>query len=71
MRGSELFATFELTAPADLASCNITGITADSRDVRPGTIFAALPGAKLDGSQFIAAAVAAGAVAVLAPQGAE
>jgi UDP-N-acetylmuramoyl-L-alanyl-D-glutamate--2,6-diaminopimelate ligase len=71
MRGTELFASFGLTAPADLARRTITGISADSRDIQPGMIFAALPGAKLDGRSFIAAAVAAGALAVLAPQGAE
>ena len=44
---------------------DITGITADSREVRPGYLFAALPGTKVDGAQFIPAAIAAGAVAVL------
>jgi UDP-N-acetylmuramoyl-L-alanyl-D-glutamate--2,6-diaminopimelate ligase len=47
----------------------IVGITADSRAVRPGFIFAALPGVKVDGRDFIAAAVAQGAVAVLVPEG--
>ncbi len=44
----------------------VSGITADSRQVRPGFLFAALPGAKADGQHFIADAVAAGAAAVLA-----
>ncbi len=48
---------------------DVRGITADSRAVRPGFMFAALPGAKMDGRQFIADAVARGAVAVLAPEG--
>ncbi len=47
----------------------VTGLTADSRKVGPGSLFAALPGAKLDGRAFIAQAVSAGAVAVLAPAG--
>ena len=47
----------------------IRGITADSRAVRPGDMFAALPGAKADGRAYIAEAVARGAVAVLAPEG--
>ncbi|NGM19966.1 UDP-N-acetylmuramoyl-L-alanyl-D-glutamate--2,6-diaminopimelate ligase [Roseomonas stagni] len=47
----------------------ISGLTADSREVRPGFLFAALPGACADGRGFIAAAVAAGAAAVLAPEG--
>ena len=46
----------------------ITGVTADSRKVRPGFLFAALPGSKVDGRSFIAGALEAGAVAVLAPE---
>ncbi|MDB5432900.1 MAG: UDP-N-acetylmuramyl-tripeptide synthetase [Caulobacter sp.] len=45
----------------------IAGVTADSRKVGPGWLFAALPGSKVDGRQFIPGAVAAGAAAVLAP----
>lgn len=52
------------TPPAD-----ITGLTADSRAVRPGFLFAALPGARADGRAFIAEAVARGAAAILAPEG--
>ena len=44
----------------------IEGVTADSRKVRPGFLFAALPGAKVDGREFAAKAVADGAAAVLA-----
>ncbi|MBU8538788.1 UDP-N-acetylmuramoyl-L-alanyl-D-glutamate--2,6-diaminopimelate ligase [Falsiroseomonas tokyonensis] len=47
----------------------ISGLTADSRQVAPGDLFAALPGAQADGRRFIAQAVAAGAAAVLAPAG--
>jgi UDP-N-acetylmuramoyl-L-alanyl-D-glutamate--2,6-diaminopimelate ligase len=47
----------------------IAGITADSRRVAPGFLFAALPGSRTDGRAFIAEAVSRGAVAVLAPQG--
>ena len=43
----------------------ITGVTADSRRVQPGFLFAAIPGATADGRDFVPAAVAAGAVAVL------
>lgn len=53
---------------AEAASLDIKGITADSRAVRPGMVFAALPGARSDGRAFIADAVARGAVAVLAPE---
>ncbi|MDJ0765052.1 MAG: UDP-N-acetylmuramoyl-L-alanyl-D-glutamate--2,6-diaminopimelate ligase [Myxococcota bacterium] len=43
----------------------ISGVTHDSREVRPGYLFAALPGRSVDGSMFIQAAVAAGATALL------
>ena len=49
----------------------ITGVTADSRKVEPGFLFAALPGARADGRAFIPAALAAGAAAVLAPEDVE
>lgn len=57
------------SVPAQAASLNITGLTSDSRDVRPGFLFAAFPGAKLDGRAYIGEAVRRGAVAVLAPPG--
>jgi UDP-N-acetylmuramoyl-tripeptide--D-alanyl-D-alanine ligase len=41
-------------------------VALDSRDVVPGGLFAAFDGAQVDGHQFAAAAVAAGATAVLA-----
>jgi UDP-N-acetylmuramoyl-L-alanyl-D-glutamate--2,6-diaminopimelate ligase len=47
----------------------VSGLTADSRAVQPGFLFAALPGGKADGRGFIAEAVARGAAAVLAPEG--
>jgi len=43
----------------------ILGITADSRAVQPGYLFAALPGSKLDGANFVDDAVARGAAAIL------
>ncbi len=46
----------------------ITGVTGDSRKVKPGFLFAALPGSQVDGAAFAAKAVEAGAVAVLADQ---
>jgi UDP-N-acetylmuramoyl-L-alanyl-D-glutamate--2,6-diaminopimelate ligase len=47
----------------------ILGLTADSRAVQPGYLFAALPGLRSDGRAFIADAVARGAGAVLVPEG--
>ncbi len=44
----------------------IAGITADSRMVKRGFLFAAVPGTKADGLVFVPQALAAGAVAVMA-----
>ena len=52
-----------------VAGLDIAGVTADSRQVVPGDLFAALPGAQADGRAFIAEAVRRGAVAILAPTG--
>ena len=52
-----------LAAPA--ADVRITGVTLSSRRVRPGDLFAALPGGHAHGARFAAAACRAGAVAVL------
>ncbi len=48
-----------------LADVVVTGCTHDSRAVRPGDLYAALPGAHAHGASYAAQAVAAGAVAVL------
>lgn len=53
--------------PAEAAAARVTGtVEFDSRRVGPGGLFLALPGARSDGHDFAAAALAAGAVAVLA-----
>ncbi|MDB1089869.1 UDP-N-acetylmuramoyl-L-alanyl-D-glutamate--2,6-diaminopimelate ligase [Streptomyces sp. ACA25] len=49
----------------------VTGITHDSRAVRPGDVYAALPGARFHGADFADQAASLGAVAVLTdPSGA-
>ena len=47
----------------------IKGLTADSRAVEPGFLFAALPGALAHGRDFIPEALQRGAVAILADPG--
>ncbi len=44
---------------------NITGLAVDSREVKPGFLFAALPGTKVHGAEFIQYALRQGAGAIL------
>jgi UDP-N-acetylmuramoyl-L-alanyl-D-glutamate--2,6-diaminopimelate ligase len=46
----------------------VSGLSVDSRQVKPGDLFFALAGAKTDGARFIDAAIAGGAVAVAGEQ---
>jgi UDP-N-acetylmuramoyl-L-alanyl-D-glutamate--2,6-diaminopimelate ligase len=48
---------------------SVTGFAIDHRKVAPGTIFGAFEGARVNGEDFIPAAVAAGAIAVVARPG--
>ncbi len=52
---------------AEAASLHVMGLTADSRDVAAGFIFAALPGTKVDGTAFLETAKAKGAIAAIVP----
>jgi UDP-N-acetylmuramoyl-L-alanyl-D-glutamate--2,6-diaminopimelate ligase len=51
------------TRAADL---DVVGVSGDSRTVKRGDVFVAIAGGKADGRNFIAPAIAAGAVAILA-----
>lgn len=58
--------TLQRTGPSsDAPDVTVSGVTLDSRAVRPGDLYAALPGANVHGGRFIGQSVAAGAVAVL------
>jgi UDP-N-acetylmuramoyl-L-alanyl-D-glutamate--2,6-diaminopimelate ligase len=57
--------------PSGAADRAISGLTADSREVKPGYLFAALPGTQVDGAKYIPQAVAAGAAAIIASQSAK
>ncbi len=48
------------------AEAQVTGFAIDNRKVAPGTVFGAFVGTQVNGEDFIPAAVAAGAVAVIA-----
>lgn len=62
---STLVDDFELEVEGEPDGVEVTGITISSRDVRPGDIFAALPGANVHGAKFAESAVEAGAVAIV------
>src|SRR5579863_1856579 len=59
--------------PPSLAHAQIQGLDYDSRRVKPGFLFFAFPGSRVDGRDFAAQAVASGAMAIVsesaAPQG--
>lgn len=65
LRLADLVARVAAESPSDTADVTITGVTHASTEVRPGDLYAALPGARRHGAEFVAAAAAAGAVAVL------
>ena len=60
-----LMAAAGLAAPAG-AEATVTAFAIDHRKVAPGTVFGAFPGARVNGEDFIDAAIAAGAIAVVA-----
>lgn len=67
VRLADLLAGVEVsrcTAPGDL---KVTGLSYDSRRLRPGHLFFALPGERTDGSRFAAEALTSGASAVVSP----
>ena len=54
-----------VTLPAG-TEAQVTGFAIDNRKVAPGTVFGAFQGARVNGEDFIPAAIAAGAVAIVA-----
>ena len=54
-----------LGVPPDQAATVVSGCTLDSRSVRPGDLYAALPGSRVHGAAFAGQVAAAGAAAVL------
>ncbi len=60
----------EAKLSATWLTTSISGLTADSRAVKPGYLFAALPGSRTDGSHYITEALQRGAAAILVPEGA-
>lgn len=67
----KLFEAIGQHAAADSEGVTVTGVTADSRAVRPGMVFVAVRGTVSDGHRYIPQAVEAGAVAVVAEEAVE
>lgn len=53
-----------IAAVSVAAEREVSGLAIDSRSVKPGDLFLALPGETVDGRKFIDSAIAAGAAAV-------
>ncbi len=68
MRLGELILSAGLTVGAEAThrDATVTGFAIDHRKVAPGTVFGAFAGARVNGEDFIPAAIAAGAIAVVA-----
>ncbi|NPA92459.1 MAG: hypothetical protein GXO56_02110, partial [Chloroflexi bacterium] len=62
---SDLLAALPYEVPRPKEDVWVTGIASDSRKVRRGDLFVAIPGVAVDGHRFIPAAVARGAAAVV------
>jgi UDP-N-acetylmuramoyl-L-alanyl-D-glutamate--2,6-diaminopimelate ligase len=72
VRLDDLAARLAVPPLADAAGVAVAGVTHASQEVRPGDLYAALPGARRHGAEFAARAAAAGAVAALTdPAGAD
>lgn len=59
------------TLSSAIGDIEITGLTADSRAVKPGMLFVAVPGNKADGAKYAADATAKGASAIVSTIGAD
>ncbi|WP_053383720.1 Mur ligase family protein [Leucobacter celer] len=53
------------TAPGELGEATASGVTLDSRDVRPGDLYVGMPGARRHGAEFAPQAEQSGAAAML------
>jgi UDP-N-acetylmuramoyl-L-alanyl-D-glutamate--2,6-diaminopimelate ligase len=65
MRLEQVLHGVRIERRAGPASAEVRGIAFDSREVGRGTLFVAMRGGSADGSRFVSAAIAAGAVAVV------
>lgn len=64
MKLPDLLATIDAVCITNRRNADVTGITSDSRQVRPGMLFVAVPGTQVDGSLYIDDALQRGAIAI-------
>lgn len=65
---SMLFSKIPVEVLSPVPEIEISGVALDSRQVKPGDLFAAISGGQTDGHRFIPQAIANGAVAVMGNQ---
>ncbi|WP_200209731.1 UDP-N-acetylmuramoyl-L-alanyl-D-glutamate--2,6-diaminopimelate ligase [Micromonospora coerulea] len=65
VRLGDLAARLAVAPPEGAPDVAVTGVTHASQEVRPGDLYAALPGARRHGAEFASGAAEAGAVALL------
>ena len=68
MKLTEILQTVHPLAVEGSLDREITGISYDSRRVKPGNMFVAMPGEKTDGHRFVEAAIDRGAAAIVLEQ---
>ena len=65
----KIFEGMSVVVPSEFASLGVTGISDDSREVRAGDLFIAVPGHTADGRRYISEAASMGAAAILTSPG--
>ncbi|HCV52525.1 MAG TPA: UDP-N-acetylmuramoyl-L-alanyl-D-glutamate--2,6-diaminopimelate ligase, partial [Exiguobacterium sp.] len=68
MNLAELIQVIQTQKIERMVEVDVTSITTDSRDVKPGTLFVAIKGYTVDGHDYAKQAEAQGAVAIVAEQ---
>jgi UDP-N-acetylmuramoyl-L-alanyl-D-glutamate--2,6-diaminopimelate ligase len=65
MRFADLISSSTVVETRDAANPDVTAVTEDSRRVRPGSLFVAIPGTVADGHAYVEEALARGAAALV------
>jgi len=61
----DIFKDLPVELPSNLKGLNVTGVSNNSKEIRPGNIFVAIKGSHRDGHNYIQEALALGAVAIV------